>query len=463
MNYQFKTPPRQIQAEDLERAWGMPAWGRFWEMRVGKGVGTAYEMDAYAQAGMASRFLVVCPKRVISTWQAMISEHSWTDWRVITKGSEATLTDDTRPVIWLTNYERAWERVTDNHGRSHVVARRELVDWCPEFVVADEAHKIKNRMASRSRGMCLLGSLAKYRRALTGTPDPTAYSDYFGIFRFLDPNIFGTWKFFADEFLMLDWWRRVIGYRNVEKLATIIRQHSSRMTRAQCFEVPEAEDIVQPIDLPETVTHVYDKLSDQMFAELEAGAIVSAPIILTKLLRLAQVTSGYARRDDGQVHWLHYAKIDALMEVLDEILADAGAKAVVYFRFLPEMDRVAQTLEQHRIGYLRLDGSTRDDGAVQRGFRDNQQVRVLLCQAASGSLGIDLSAASTAIFFSWDYDAGTYQHARDRIWKLGGKISVIHLAVPKSIDTTMLRVVAGKIDRSTLLLDHWQKMVRGEV
>lgn len=460
-DYQFRTTPRDHQVVDLVRGWGLPAWARFHEMRTGKGVLTCYEMDAMAQAGLASRFLVVCPKRVLSTWQEMIRTHVLTDFFICLH--EPDLADITiklhgpRPVILLTNYDRVWSRIG-----SRVLSRSSLMDWMPQYIVADEAHKIKNRTSNRSKAMHTLGRLATYRRVLTGTPDPTAYSDYFSIYKFLDPSIFGTWTDFAARYLVLDWYRCVVGYHNTDELARKIHSIGSRVRRADCLDVPDVEEQVVEVDLPTQARKVYRNLAKSFYAELSAEHTISAPIVLTKLLRLAQVTGGFVNTNEGQHVWLHDAKVEALIDVLEEVLADAGAKAVVFARFRPEITRISDRLRTAHIPHEVLHGDTKDDAAVRWRFA-GRECRVLVSQIATGSLGVDLSVAETAIFYSWDYDAATYQQARDRIWKPDGKLTYIYIVVPSSVDSTMLRVVQGKVERSSLLLDRWNEWVGAAV
>jgi len=461
--YEFKTTPRQHQAEDLERGWLKPAWARFHEMRTGKGVLTVYEMDALAQEGLASRFLIVCPKRVISTWMEMIHTHARTRFAVVRTPSRAHPFEPAgHPGIVLLNYDMVWARQDRRLTASSV-----LVDWQPEYIVADEAHKIKNRTSNRAKALHVLGRMAKFRRALTGTPDPTSWADYWSIYKFLDPSVFGTWTQFVGQYLVLDWWRNVVGYRNTDDLAKKVHSMASVIKRADCGDVPAEEDRAVSVPLHAAAKKVYTDLARRMRHELEENRTASAAIVLTKLLRLAQVTGGFVRLDDGTDQWLHMGKIDALLDILEEVLADAGARVVVYCRFRGEIERVSAAIRTsptlRGVEVLELHGDSGDDAPIRQRFEHDPRARVLVSQIATGSLGLDLSVAETAVFYSWDFDAATYRQARDRIWKSKGKVTRIHLVVPDSIDTTMLKVVQGKMERSALLLDRWNDLVQGRV
>lgn len=448
--YKFLTSPREHQVRDLEQSWLKPAWARFHEMRTGKGVLTCYEMDAMAQARAATRFLIVCPKRVISTWEEMIGRHCHTAFII----DNAPMASGDQPAVIVVNYDRTWEVV---NGRT--VVRRNLLAWKPEYVVADESHIIKHRASRRSRAMHLLGGIsAKYRRILTGTPDPNSWADYWSQAKFLDPSIFGTWGEFAGRYLVLDWYKRVVGYQHTAELAEKVHSLGSRIRRADCWDVPEVEDQYIGVQLPARSREVYRALAQRMYAEIAENRQVSAAIILTKLLRLAQVTGGGVTDDMGESAWLHDAKIDVLMDTLEGVLVDEGSKAVVFARFRPEVDRISQALRTAHISHQTLHGDTPDTEAVLSAFR-GPGCRVLVSQIATGSLGVDLSAAETAVFYSWDFNAATYQQARDRIWAPEHKITLVHLVAQQSVDETMLKIVQGKIERSALLLDRWHEIV----
>jgi SNF2 family DNA or RNA helicase len=64
--------------------------------------------------------------------------------------------------------------------------------------VLDEAQLIKNAESQRARAA--FGLRAAFRVAATGTPVENHAGDLFGIFRFLMPELLGTWPAFSRRF-----------------------------------------------------------------------------------------------------------------------------------------------------------------------------------------------------------------------------------------------------------------------
>ena len=65
-----------------------------------------------------------------------------------------------------------------------------------------------------------------------------------------------------------------------------------RATKAECLDLPETTDILRQVDLEPAALRIYRGLVKESYAELSGGE-VTAPNILTRLLRLSQLTGGF--------------------------------------------------------------------------------------------------------------------------------------------------------------------------
>jgi SNF2 family DNA or RNA helicase len=85
------------------------------------------------------------------------------------------------------------------------------------------------------------------------------------------------------------------------------------------------------------------------------------------------------------------------------------------------------------------------DGIVER-FHEDKTSKIFIAQIQAGSLGIDLTPASVAIFYSLDYAYANYVQAQDRLHRIGqtSKVTYYHLVVPRSIDTLTLSILKEK-------------------
>jgi SWI/SNF-related matrix-associated actin-dependent regulator 1 of chromatin subfamily A len=87
-------------------------------------------------------------------------------------------------------------------------------------------------------------------------------------------------------------------------------------------------------------------------------------------------------------------------------------------------------------------------------FREDPNTKIFIAQIQAGSLGIDLTAASHAIFYSLDYGYANYVQAQDRLHRLGqvNKVTYYHLVVPHTIDTLTLQILKEKGDLANAIV-----------
>ena len=68
---------------------------------------------------------------------------------------------------------------------------------------------------------------------------------------------------------------------------------------------------------PEQQTH-YKQMKSQALTALK-GKIISAPHVLTQLMRLHQITCGHLKLDDGTTEDIKNNRLNELMDVLEEV------------------------------------------------------------------------------------------------------------------------------------------------
>lgn len=88
-----------------------------------------------------------------------------------------------------------------------------------------------------------------------------------------------------------------------------------RVTKAECLDLPETTEEIRTINLEPKALKLYQELEEESFAELRDSE-VTAPNILTKLLRLSQVTGGHLTDDEKDTHMVSTAKLDALSDIM---------------------------------------------------------------------------------------------------------------------------------------------------
>lgn len=426
------------------------------EMGTGKTIVSIAVAGCMYQYGKVNRVLVVAPLSILGVWQEEFEKFADFPYSLtILSGTVAKKKEQLKNItgnglqVVVVNYESAWRLEED------------LKAYNADLVIADEAHKLKENRSKQSQGMHHIGDKARYKLLLTGTVITNRELDVFSQYRFLNPQIFGT-SFYAFRNQYFD----MGGYCNhtpifrkwmcddfLQKLHSI----AFRVTKAECLDLPSVTEEVRQVDLEPKAAKLYDNIEDESYAELGKAEVTTANI-LTRLLRLSQITGGHLTDDDGVVNTVSSAKLDALSDIIDTAMAE-NKKIVVMARFVPEMDDIQELLEKKKICYAVVRGGVKDRESEIHRFQYDDKCRVFVGQIAAAGLGITLTAASTMVFYSLDYNMSNFEQAKARIHRAGQKENChyIYLVCRNTIDRKVLYALRKKMNLAKILVDDYRK------
>ena len=400
------------------------------------------------------RVLIVAPLSILGVWESEFAKFADFDYNLAvlngsgTKRAGALKQLQGEPLqIAVVNYESAWR------------LEKELIAWNPCMIIADEGHKLKTHNTNASKAMHRLGVKAKYRLLLTGTLITNKVLDVFSPYKFLNPFIFGnSFYSFRNRYF------EAYGYGNHQyrlksgsekELTDKIHSIAFRATKAECLDLPEITEIIRTVELEPSAMKLYKNLVKDSFTELSGGE-VSATNILTKLLRLSQLTGGFLNKDDApEVQTVSKAKLDALSDIVESM---NGEKLVIIARFTAEITAIKKLLEKQNIQYSIVDGSTKDRPEQVRQFQENPDVTVFIGQIATAGLGITLTAASTLVYYSLDYSMSNFEQAKSRVHRIGQtkNVSYIYLIAKSTVDSKILTALRNKADLARMLIDDYR-------
>lgn len=426
------------------------------EMGCGKTLTAIGITGVLFQTGKINRVLVAAPLSILGVWESEFSQFA--DFPYTLTVLTGTSEKKRRQLKELSG--EGLQVVVVNYESARILAD-DLLRYNANLVIADEAHKIKENRSKQSKAMHALGDKARYKLLLTGTLITNKELDVFSEYRFLNSSIFGTsfYAFRNKYFDMVGYGNHIPRFRKWMLDDFLQRMHSVayRVTKAECLDLPEITEEVRTVTLEPKAMKIYQQLEKDSFAELKDGE-VTAMNVLTKLLRLSQVTGGHVKDDDTGEHHVSTAKLDALSDIIDSAM-DEGRKIVVMARFVPELDDIQELLEKKKIGYAVVRGGISDrDGEIRR-FQYDDGCRVFVGQIAAAGLGITLTAASTMVFYSLDYSMSNFDQAKARIHRVGQKENChyIYLVCEGTVDRKILRSLREKIDLAKSLVDDYRK------
>ena len=191
--------------------------------------------------------------------------------------------------------------------------------------------------------------------------------------------------------------------------------------------------------------------------------LIEAPIPLTKLLRLQQMTGGWVHDEHGEVVQVNGSKLAILADLLED-LASAGKSVVVFARFLAELDAIYEvSLRPYKDNVSQIRGgvSGSQRSRIVQNFQRDRPNLLLIQIAAAESLDELQTNCSYGIFYSTDYSLIHWNQARGRLDRVGQKqpVTFYHLQVRSSVDALILEALEGKKDIERLVMDNPQVLL----
>lgn len=442
-------------------------FGELFEMGCGKTLTTIAVAGALYNLGKIDRVLVVAPTSVCSVWPHDLNQFATFPWE-----ARVLLGDKKKRLKALNELEnwpfKALRIAVINYESTHRDGIFEaLAAYKPDLIVCDESQRIKNPSAAQSKALHKLGDAAPFRMILSGTPVQNNAVDLYSQYRFLDPAVYGAnFYAFKNRYCIMGGYgqHQIVGYRNMDELVEKEHSVAYRVTKEECLDLPQQTFINRYVQFTDAEQAIYEQLRKSSFLELETGENVTATTILTMYLRLMQLTGGFLTADEStRPKQVNTAKLDALADIVDDYVVDAGKKLVIFARFRAEIAAIENLLRLRKIQYGSIYGEVpmEERGKIVEDFQTNPDTKVFVAQIQTAGLGITLHAASTAVFYSYDYNYANYAQALARIHRIGQHLPVtyIHLVVDGSIDEKILAALENKEDMAKTVVDSWREVL----
>ena len=438
------TKPYAHQVAGYHRIMRSPATLLAWEMGTGK---SKTVVDVVINLS-AQRTLIICPKAVVSVWPAEFSKHAGKAVAVIPlnvgsirqRAALATKYLQTgKPCALVINYEAVW--------RAEMAKIVEVLRW--DLIVCDEIHRIKKPSGKASRFIGRLRRLARKRVGLSGTPMAHSPLDIYAEFRFLDPTIFPrTATGFRARYCIMGGFdqREIVGWRNTRELRDNYRKLAMTVKSANVLDLPEQIDEERHVELGDAALRAYAQLHRHFVAEVKDG-VVTASNALSRLLRLQQLTSGFAivqdqehPENDPTTEHIDGSKEAELAELLEDL--QFFDKVVVFARFRNDLDAIARACKKVDRRCYELSGRRNE-------LEDWQQCSigaVLATQIQTGREGIDLTKARYCVYYSLGFSLADYEQSRKRLHRPGQKRSVVyvHLVCRNTVDEQVYAALCAR-------------------
>lgn len=423
-------------------------------LQMGMGTGKSLTVVGLLEGMNAKTAIITCPPKVVRVWPKQFRLHALEPdrWHVIVPPERATVNKRAlyvfnelrlarargqRAVIVI-NYEAAWREAMS----------KLLLQEGADVLYMDESHKIKAPGGKASKFMARLGDHCTHRIAGTGTPMPHSPLDVYAQYRVLDPGVYGTsFARFRARYAVMGGFegRQVVDWVNQDDLAQKFAS-IAYICSEDVLDLPEMLNIDREFELAPRARRAYGVIDSELILEVENGRITTSNA-LDKLLKLQQITSGFLKDEDGNIHEVSTDKSEMLAEVLDEL--PLREPVVVFARFHHDLDRIARICDEQGRSHGEVSGRVRygDERyglTVDSTMRDD--IDVCIVQEQSGGTGVDLTRACYGIYYSLSYSLGDFDQSLRRILRPGQTrpVRFIHLVAVNTNDRVIYNALESR-------------------
>lgn len=363
------------------------------------------------------------------------------------------------------NREKAFKEKTDV-----VITNHDAVNWMLKNkklatdgfteIVTDESTAFKNASAQRSKALKQLSSLFKWRRNLSGTPNPNTILELWHQVFILD---FGQrlgnsyWKFrnvaceptqVGPRPEMVEWKDRP----GIEAAVfDMISDISIRHRFEDCVSIPPNVTRRIEFDLPPKARIAYEDMMQHAMALLASGdeiKAVNAASVMTKLMQIASgavytgIDDTYAIVDDGRT--------ELVMDLIEE-----RTHTLVAFIWKHQRDQLVEAAKKRGFKFGVIDGEVKgqDRTAVVSDFQAGD-LKVVFAHPQSAGHGLTLTRGVATIWTSPTYNSEHYKQFFHRIYRNGQtqQTETIQICARDTVDERAYARLGQKISSMDLFL-----------
>lgn len=429
------------------------------EMGLGKTLQVLTVIAQDFHAGLAKRALIVAPATLKWNWEAEIDKFTHIGCEVIV-GSPAKrkerYAESTAPILIV-----GYETVVSDLGHLNALEF--------DIVAYDEAHYIKTHTSKRSRSCRRLRGSRHF--LITGSPLLNQANDLWALLNRVDEDRWPRYYHFENRFCVFGGYRgkQIVGVKNHDELNAMLDEVMLRRRKEDVLDLPAKMRASVVVGLTPLQRKLYDEAKDDLrigIPENPDGMEIQNALV--KLLKLKQIcgTPATITWTDDEGNEFSFAdeseKLDVAQDRISE-LVDNGERVVVFTQFRGVLDAMVKRLEKRRHTVFVLTGDTKQQdrvGVVESWSKSEGGVIVCMLQVAA--VGLNMTAASTAIFLDKLWTPKLNEQAEDRLHRIGAErpIEIISLLCKGTVEDRVETILRRKEELFGLVVEgdpEWRR------
>ena len=474
--YPFKTEPFEHQLKAWSMSKDKESFALFMEMGTGKSKVILDTASYLYDNGYIDTLLIVAPKGAYRNWHineipSHLANH------IIYRYAIWSASPRKKEKQYLEDIIRAGDELRIVIMNVEAFSSPKGVKWATSFLntsrammVVDESTTIKNPTAKRTKAIIKLGTMAKYRRILTGEPVTRDPLDLYSQCEFLDEFHLGFSSFytFRNRYaIMVNMnlghrsFKKITGFQRMDELNDILRKFSFRVKKDDCLDLPKKNYQYRYVDMTKEQEKAYQEMKDICMTTTK-NTVITVANKLSMLGKLHQIVCGHIIDNHGETTYLKNNRMDALLELTEEV----DNKCIIWACYRADLKKISTELREKYGTDMVVEywGDTSD-----KDRKDNIQTfttgkpKFFVANPATAGFGLNLQAANTVIYYNNSYNLEHRLQSEDRCHRIGQKRNVhyIDITTLKTVDNLIIKSLKDKKNIATQVMgDQWKEWLR---
>jgi len=330
-----------------------------------------------------------------------------------------------------------------------------LLEQKVKGLIFDESAKIKDPKSQITKAILKFGQHLQKRYILSGKPAPNTPLEYFSQMNFVDDGVFGNSFYqFRNAFfnpvgyMGYDW---QLKQDKQELFTKRLSMKSIFIDKTDCLDLPDKTYLKRSIQLGTNALKYYMQMEKTRLLRLNKTTVI-APNILTSIMKLRQITSGFVIDNKQATQMLHTQKLDELMNVLEEI---GDKQVIIWCNFKNEIRSIYDALTKKGKTVVTAYSETKntDDSVVA--FKTGK-AQYIIAHPQTLKYGVTFVNCTYAVYYSLSYSYDDYYQSHDRIYRKGQTkpCTFIFLLCERTIDELIYEVLQAKGDLSDAIKEY---------
>ena len=284
-----------------------------------------------------------------------------------------------------------------------------------DLLILDESQNIKNINSQTTKAVLLLN--AKKRVALSGTPIENNLLELYSLFRFLNPEMFGSVQRFTNSYILPI--QKYSDTSTIEELKKKIYPFLLRRVKKEVLEdLPDKIEKLVYVDMNDEHRRFYEERRKYYYSLLEKNTSSQGNFDKFFVLQAINELRHIVSSPELESKKIISSKKEVLIENVIEAIEN-NHKVLVFVNYLSSIESICDSLKENKIKYLKMTGQTKDRQTLVDKFQNDSRYKVFVMTLKTGGVGLNLVSADTIFIYDPWWNTTVENQAIDRAYRLG--------------------------------------------